>query len=202
MPFAELAGAGEELPRLSERWDLELARRELTQAEKELDVQYMQFVPTLDSVFQYGIDLNPPAGDPSAERTFWFAGLTLTVPLFDYRFYPEIGYHRAAARQARLELEDLSSQAESEWRQSVRLIREAEYFATTARTKARLADDTLKLARIAYASGATNALTVIDAQRTSQRAHVEAETRRLELELARLAHLRAVGRDATSLLGR
>lgn len=65
----------------------------------------------------------------------------------------------------------------------------------TAKRKAELADETLELAQTNYVNGTGSGLTVIDAQRSSQTAHVDLETRRFEMELAHLSHLLAQGKD-------
>ena len=202
VPFEGVSEKQDTTDATANRWDVEVAEKELRLAEKELKTQYMQFVPTLVAVFQYDYALTVPDTPLVVDRDSWFTGLTLTVPLFNYGFYPALGSKRESKRKARLELEDVKAEAETEYLHSLRMIREAEYFVGTAKTKTKLADDTLKLARIAYFNGNATALTVIDARRSSQNAHVDFETRRLELELARLAYLRAIGKDVTELFGR
>ena len=198
VPFAEDPTPSQ--PRsLSARWDLALARQALSLAQKEFNTEYMQFVPTLQAQFHYALNINTPDFGISDDQSRWFAGLVLQLPLFDFSFYPAIGLRRAAVLQAQHELEDIQAKAETEWKQTARMIYKAQYFLSVARTKTKLADDTFALARIAYTNGATNALTVIDAQRSSQSAHEDYQTRRLELELARLAYLRAIGQDVAQL---
>ena len=198
VPFWHLSPEEEEQPPVDSRWELQIARRKLSLEKKKLQAQYSRLAPELETFFQYDLNLIPPP-DASEDRSTWFAGLQLTVPLFDFKIFPEIRYFRATSLQAELELFDKRAKVETESRHAIRLIRQAEYYVETAKTKARLADITLELARIAYKNGTATALMVIDAQRSSQTAHVDYETRRLEWELGKLAYLRSIGQDAMLL---
>lgn len=198
MPEVPTSAAG--APYLSERWDLKVARGLVSIADKQLTFNYMEFVPTLSASWQYGYAVTQPSSLTGSDRDRWFAGFVMSVPLFDYTIYPKLQEQQASLRQANLLLEDRVATASVEVTQAIRGIEQAQYLVKTAEVKARLADDTLELSQTNYINGRGEALVVIDAQRSSRTAHVDLETRRFELELSRLAYLRAIGKDITALI--
>jgi outer membrane protein TolC len=187
-------------PALNERWDLKVAESTVSLADKQLTAQWMQFVPTLSASWQYAYALTTLDTPRAYDRGRWFAGLVLSVPLFDYTFYPGLQDQRAVLRQATLRLEQQQAAARTEVLQAQRAVEQAKHLVATAQTKARLADDTLELAQTNYINGQGSALTVIDAQRSSQTAHVDLETRRFDLELTKLGLFRAIGKDIMLLV--
>ena len=200
IPAPDIGPDREPAKALDGRWDLRVARKTVAVAKKNMTAEWMQFLPTLNASWQYDYALTTPDTPRETERVRWFAGFVLSAPLFDYAFYPEIQGQRAELKQVRLLLDDMEADARREFAQAGRAIVQAEYLALTARVKARLADDTLQLAQANYINGGGTAFDVIDAQRSSRSANVDLETRRFELELARLIYLRATGKDMMSLL--
>jgi len=182
------------------RWDLQIAHKSVLLADKLYSAEWMQFIPTLSASWQYGFAITEPDTLRDSDRSRWFAGLILTVPFFDYNFYPNLQKSRAALKQARIVLEEQKSVAEREYIQTKRMVAQAQDLVATAEMRAKLANDTLELSQVDYLSGEGSALTVIDAQRSNQIAQVDLETRRFELELAKVVYLRAIGRDVFEML--
>lgn len=185
---------------LSKRWDLKIARKRISRQGQRLELQRMQFVPSLSAFWQFDLAITTPDIPSDFDRTRWTAGALLTVPLFDYTFFPNLDIERAALEQTRFEMEETEAAARSELSQTRWSVAEARELVLTAEKKARLADETLELAQTNYVNGNGSALTVIDAGRSSQTAHVDLETRRLELELAGLANLQARGESIENIL--
>ncbi len=182
------------------RWDVRQAKKTLETSRKSTQSQWMQFVPTLNATWQWNYGALVPDSMEDTERSRWNLGLVLSVPLFDESFYPALRQKKLAEKQAKLRLDYLEDEATSALAQARRALTQSELLVASAKRKARLADETLSLAQANYVNGTGSALTVIDAQRGSQTAHVELETRRLDLELARLSKLQALGRDILSIL--
>ncbi|MFH1810609.1 MAG: TolC family protein [Pseudomonadota bacterium] len=185
---------------LAQRWDLRLSERSVDLAQQSLTIEWLSLVPSLDASVQLAhvVPAHDPLGD--AARNQWLAGLVLTVPLLDATVVPALQDRQLSVQQARLHLEDARASAATELSRVQRALVEAEQLVATARLKARLADDALELSQANYINGLGSALTVVDARRTSQTAHVELETRRFELELRRLAQARATGTDIAHAL--
>lgn len=187
-------------PFLSKRWDLKIAQKRISRQGQRLELQRMQFVPSLSAFWQFDLAVTTPDIPSDFDRTRWTAGALLTVPLFDYTFFPNLDIERAALEQTRFEMEETEAAARSELSQTRWSVAEARELVFTAEKKARLAGETLELAQTNYVNGTGSALTVIDAGRSSQTAHVDLETRRLELELAGLANLQARGESIENIL--
>jgi outer membrane protein TolC len=178
---------------LSRRWDLQIGRKTMSYNKKLLKLQKTQFVPSLSAFWQYDVAITTPEIPEDYDRTRWLLGAALKIPLFDYTFFPDLEIQRADLEQSRLNLETIEAEAREEITRSRWSLSQAGYLVATAEMKVALADETLELAQTNYVNGNGSALTVIDAQRSSQTAHVDLETRRFERELARLANLRARG---------
>ncbi len=190
-----LAGAKEH------RFDLKIAKRNLEVAEKQHLANYMQFVPTLGASWQWNYQLSDPAESNSGiERSRWYAGLVLSIPLFDYTTYGDLQQTRAATRSARLAQQETLDNAELEVRQTERNYREAVDRLRMSEEKADISEESLKLAETYYENGTVSSLDVVDARNTHQNNRIDLVLKRLEKQLTKLEFFKAMGKDLQSVV--
>ena len=184
---------------LQHRWDLKTAKKEILLADKQLFLNWMKFAPTLNMSMQYNYDITP-LNSSVADRDEWFAGLVFSMPIFDYISYSNLQFQKVNLKQEYLVFEEIYQTAKVEFAKVERAVKRTKYLIETAKVKVELADDTLTLSQANYINGTGSALAVVDAQRTSQTAHVDLETRLLELELAKIAYFKTIGKNIFEIL--
>ncbi|MBN2495252.1 MAG: TolC family protein [Deltaproteobacteria bacterium] len=184
---------------LEQREDLRLARVGLSLADEQLGQSWMSFLPSLYASWQLSYLITEPASLGSVDRSRWFIGLTLSVPIYDHTRYADLDEKRAALHRARLELEDAERQMRLELRQARRDYRLSLEQVACANRKVSLCRETLQLAESAYVHGTGSSLDVTDARRSLRDAEIDLHRRRLETQLALLALLRKAGTDLSTL---
>jgi outer membrane protein TolC len=113
---------------------------------------------------------------PTIPRTGYQMMLVLTLPLYDGGLrYGQARERDALAAEARLGFEGQVRQARSDVRAAFEAVRRADMALTASRDAARLANQALALANLAYSAGATSDLEVIDAERAARDAETQAE---------------------------
>ncbi len=181
------------------RYDLRMARLNLEVTQRQYLASYMQFVPTLSASWQFGYQItDPPANQANLDRSRWFAGLVLSVPLFDYNIYGSLQQSRAAKNVAQLAEQAAMDNAELEVRQLRRGYDEALDMVRSSQRQAEIAEESMRLAETYYENGRGTSLDVVDARRSSQSAQVNLVIKRLEAQLSKLNLLRATGLDMRS----
>lgn len=148
----------------------ELKRRA---AERVTHHDYTDYLPylvgTAEPFYQ-----NPPT--PTIPSSGYQLMLVLTLPLYDGGLrYGQARERDALAEEARLGFEGQVRQARSDVRAAFESLRRADSALTASRDAARLANQALDLANLAYTAGATSDLEVIDAERAARDAETQAE---------------------------
>lgn len=199
IPPPEAAGSTLTDLAVRSREDLKLLQSRVRLADERLTTTKMSFLPSIDFVWQLNQQVSDPGAFASPDKQRWFAGLTLSVPLYDYTRYADLDRDRAGHRRAVLEEQDANAQAALEVRGAERSWKEATTLADSARQSAELAQETLRLVESAYANGTGTSLEVSDARRTSRQALTNLAARELDVQLALLELLRTVGTDMRTL---
>jgi outer membrane protein TolC len=153
---------------------------------------WADYLPQVNGLFQPFFQSPPTSSTPSSG----FVGqLVLTWPLYDGSLrYGQAHERAAAALQASAQLEGLLRQARSEVRAAFEQVRDAEAAAESAKQAARDALEAFQLADTAWRGGVSNNLEVIDAERRSRDAQVQAVLAEDAARQVRLDLLVAAGR--------
>ncbi len=178
------------------RPDLKVARRGMELARKQNLANWMQFVPTLNASWQYAYQItDPPASQVNIDRSRWFAGLVLNVPLFDFSFFPSLGQSRSTKRKSNYNAQLAEDNARTEIRQTMRDYEKSVLLVRTARRKIGIAEESLRLSEDDFETGTGSSLSVSDSRRSLQAAQVDGAVKKLEARLAHLKLLRVMGED-------
>jgi outer membrane protein TolC len=182
----------EALEGVEQRADLRAQRARLAAAQHVVRDDWTDYSPYLTGVFQPFYQNPPGLVQP---LTGWQAQLILNVPLYDGGLRYGQADERAARRDtARVQLEGALRQARSEVRAAFDAVVHADAALGSARHAADLAHQAFDLADLAYKSGATTNLEVIDAERRSRDAETAAVVAEDAARQARLDLLAASGR--------
>jgi outer membrane protein TolC len=186
-PLARALGEAEE-----RRRDVQALKQRLRAARHSESLNYADYLPYLVALFVPFYQDPPTLSTP---LTGWQAQLALTLPLYDGGLRYGLADERAAAtRAAEANLEGVLRQARSEVRTAFDAALRAESGLNAARRAARLADEALALATVAYHAGATSNLEVIDAERRARDAAIQVAMAEDTLRQAKLDLLAASGR--------
>jgi outer membrane protein TolC len=170
----------------SRRQDVRAARQRALVAEKLKKDSWTDYMPLLSGqiqpFYQHPATLTQP-------ETGWQAMLLLTLPLLEGGI--RVGQLRerdAILAQARAQYDGLLRQTRSDLRVAAEEIRRADETMRSARAAAELAHQALDLANLAYSTGATTNIEVIDAERRARDADsavviVEDNVRQARLDL-------------------
>ncbi len=184
---------------MDQREDLKLKRALVRVSDESLTLAWMSFVPTLNATWQLNQQITDVSQFSDEDKSRWFIGLTLSVPLYDNTRYADLDLARADLKRKQLEAEDAERQATLQVQQAWVDWHKALKVAATAEEKASLAAETQKLAEVAYANGSGSSLEVTDARRVSQQAELDLQVKRFDAQLALLGLLRVTGFDMTRL---
>ena len=185
---------------VGERWELKVLNKQTELLKSQLKSGYMPFVPSLDGFFNYDVDILGNDAIPGYDRDSWRLGLTLTVPIFDYTFFPGLAQSKAGIRQAELQVEQMELEGAIAIAEAARNVGKLGHMVAAQQVKAVLADDLLDLAEADYANGTGLAIEVTDARRTALSAHVDLATATWEYELGVLNLNREMGVDIKKAL--
>lgn len=174
------------------RADITADRDRLEIARRTSRDSWVDYLPSLNAIAQPFYQ-NPPTF--TQPQTGWQAQLVMQLPLYDggYRY----GVHderRALEAEARTRLEGALREAKSEVRVAFESMRRADEALVAAREAARLAKESLDLSQLAYQTGATSNLEVVDAERRFNEASTGAAVAEDASRQARLDLLAACGR--------
>jgi outer membrane protein TolC len=165
---------------LGQRLDLRQAALAVDIADKRIDLQVGALLPKAFAFFNYGWEKpSSKSFGGSDGDTYWNAGMSIDVPLFDgFSGLGKIRKGYAELRQARWAHENLRQQIAVEVRQAVSGLRNATEFVDSQSENVRQAEETLRLVKIGFDVGSNTQLDVLDVQTA--------------LTAARLNHLQAV----------
>ncbi len=185
---------------MTQRFDLRAAKKSLSLSDKQRKESYMQFVPSLNASWQLSYQISDPAQD-GTDRSRWFAGLVLSVPLFDFNFYPQIDQSKISKRQAEISLQQTEDNAQLEVRQARRNYEQALELVRSGTSKTSIVEESLELAETYYKQGSGSSLDVSDARKTLQNAQVNLAIKKLDVQLSYLYLMRVTGEDLKNTFG-
>jgi outer membrane protein TolC len=185
---------------LKHRQDLAAGRASVVLADRQFGTSWAGFLPTFDMAWQGNYQFTEPSSLGSTDRSRWNLVFNLNVPIFQYFNIGALRDAKAAARIARLKLEDQRQAAGQEVRQARRDHEAAVASARLAEQQAELAREAMDLAQTAFEAGAGSSLEVTDARRTVTAAEVNRMTRLLQVQISRLVLHRALGTDVRDLV--
>jgi len=174
------------------RLDVKAARVREDAARKSAQTDWLDYLPLVNAVFQPFFQA--PA-TPTIPNLGWQAQLVLTLPIYEGGLrYGQAHERGAVASQAQAQLEAALRQAKSDVRSAFEEVRHADQAARSAKQAASDAAEALQLANVAYRSGVSTNLEVIDAERRSRDALVQSALADDAARQARLDLLVASGR--------
>jgi outer membrane protein TolC len=180
------------LAEVRHRPDLAALARDLALAEAELRDGWVEYMPTLGVTAQSFVQ--NPATSTLPSRG-WQAQLALVVPLFDGAARPALqNDRRGRVVQARAALSEALLDAESEIRASATALAHRQEALNEVEASARLAEESLLLARTAFSEGVGTQVDLIDGERSARDAATAVAVATHDRDRARLALLLATGR--------
>jgi len=148
------------------RTDILLLRQEETAADRSLNMSWTEYLPNITVVG------SPYYNEPSSLTTFktgWQVQALLSWYLYDGGArYGRTHEREALLSQARINLDTTLRQANSDVRAAIDNVERTAAAVERQRNSARLAEDAMRLADIAYHAGASTNLELIDAQRRAR----------------------------------
>ena len=191
-PLPSLPNLSTALGEADKRVDV-IAQRERTEsARKAVRDSYTDYLPVLSAVGQPFYQNPATLTQPT---TGWQAQLVLSIPLYDGGNRYGLKEERDALHaQQKTRLDAALRQARSEVRIAFESMQHADEALEQAREAAKLSIEALELAQLAYKSGATSNLEVIDAESRSRQAATAAVVAEDASRQARLELLAACGR--------
>jgi outer membrane protein TolC len=174
------------------RADVVVERERTRVASHAVRDSWEDYLPLLSAIAQPFYQ-NPPSY--SQPLTGWQAQLVLSIPLFDGGLRSGVADERRAVEaEARTRLEGALRQARSDVRVAFEDLRRADEALVAAREAVVLSHDALDLAQLAYRSGATSNIEVVDAERRVHQAENDNAIAEDASRQARLDLLAAAGR--------
>jgi outer membrane protein TolC len=174
------------------RTDVQTAHARLHAAQHGVDDNWTDYSPYLSGTFL------PFYQDPATityPTTGWQAELILTIPFYDGGLRYGQEKERGVARdEAQVQLDATLRQARSDVRTAFDELKRADASLAAARDAAKLAEQGLSLANIAYRAGASTNIEVIDAERTARDAETAVAVAEDGAREARVDLLAATGR--------
>jgi outer membrane protein len=161
-------------------------------AQRVVRDSWSDYMPYLTGTFQPFFQ-NPAT--LTLPQTGWQAQLILTLPLYDGGLrYGQKDERAAIVADTRARLDASLRQARADVRASFESVLRADEALVSARNAARLSDEALALATLAYKAGATTNIEVIDAERRARDAQTAAVVAEDNARQARVDLLAATGR--------
>ncbi len=175
----------------SVRLDVKAAEVRKDSAAASTRVDWMDYLPLLNVVFQPTVQDPPTRTQPA---TGWQLGVVLQLPIYEGGLrYGQAKERRANARSTEAQFEGVLRQAKSEVRAAFNQVTHADSALKAAKDSAKQAGEALELATVAYRAGATTNLEVIDAERRARDAELVAVLAEDNARQARLDFLVASG---------
>lgn len=176
----------------AKRTDLRVERERVAVAGKAIRDTWTDYMPVLSAVAQPFYQ-NPPTF--TIPQTGWQAQLVLSLPLYDGGLRYGLQDERHAVQEAaRARVENVLRTVRADVRLGFESMRRSDEALVDSREAARLAHEALDLAQLAYRSGATSNIEVVDAERRAQDADIAAAIAEDASRQARLDLLTACGR--------
>jgi outer membrane protein len=175
---------------LLERPDVRLFTAQVSAADRVVHDTWKSWLPTAS--FAFTPQYVTPAGFFEPAKT-WRALFQLQVPIYDGTLGATRRLRIADRETARLRLEAVTADARSERRFAQESVTRNEAIVAASRLAAESAQEALRITEVAYKSGATTNIEVVQAQQTARNAELQWALAEDELRRARLALLVALG---------
>lgn len=191
-PLPNLPNLPTALGEADKRVDVVAQRDRTESARKAVRDSYTDYLPVLSAIGQPFYQNPATLTQPT---TGWQAQLVLSIPLYDGGNRYGLKEERDALyAQQKTKVDAALRQARSEVRLAFESMQHADEALVQARDASKLATEALELAQLAYRSGATSNLEVIDAESRSRQAATAAVVAEDAARQARLELLAACGR--------
>lgn len=191
-PAFDLPPAIEPAAAAAERTDVRLMLSRTAAAERVVADAWKDRLPEITALV--APQLLHPTGLFAPARS-WTAALLFSVPIFDAGARSAMAAERRAQLTAvRAEQAEVERQARSEIRSAQDAVRATDRALTSARAAAAQAEEVLSITDLAFRTGATTNIEVIDAQRRARDADTTAAIAEDALRRARLELLVSLGR--------
>lgn len=177
---------------LSTRTDVQLVNAQVAAAERVARNAWKEYLPAVLGVV--APQILTPSGLFAPTRS-WSASLVFSMPLFDSGQRRGLSRERQALLEiAQAERGALERQATSEIRTALEAVRSSERALVSARAAAQQAEEVVQITDVAFRTGATTNIEVIDAQRRARDAETQAAIAEDAVRRAKLDLLVAIGR--------
>jgi outer membrane protein TolC len=180
------------LAELKERADLAALGGDVRLSQQAVDDGWLDYAPTVGLTAQPYLQTPSTATQPARG---WQAQLALTVPLFDGGLRGASQRdRRAQLAEARAALDEALLQAGAELRATAGELGHREQALADVEASARLADESLQLARTAFREGVGTQVDLIEAERSARDAATAVAVATFDRDRTRLVFLLATGR--------
>jgi outer membrane protein TolC len=172
-----------------QRSDVRAAKLNVDVSERSTESVKYANAPTLDVVSDFSYTTDPR----SARPVLWSIGAVLTVPIYDGgRLGSEREVNAANANVARLQLTDATRRARLEAVQAQRAIDVAQSNFGISRQARDIAEESSRLARIAFVHGTGTSFDLVESARRQRLAEIDVTIKEFEVVRARIAALLAL----------
>lgn len=172
-----------------QRSDVRAAKLNVDVSERAAEGVKLGNAPTLDVVSDFSYTTDPR----SARPVLWSIGAVLTVPIYDGgRLGSERDINVASATIARQQLTDATRRARLEAVQAQRSIEVAESTFVVSRQARDIAEESSRLARIAFVHGTGTSFDLVESARRQRLAEIDVTIKEFEVVRARIAALLAL----------
>ncbi|RPH69068.1 MAG: TolC family protein, partial [Myxococcaceae bacterium] len=180
------------------RADILLFRQQETAADRSLNMSWTEYLPNI--TVSGGPFFNEPSSSLSALKTGWQIQAVLTWFIYDGGArYGRTHEREALLEQSRIQLDLTLRQSNSDVRAALDNVERTTAAVERQRNSAKLAEDAMRLADIAYRAGASTNLELIDAQRRARDAETLANIAEDNQRQAYIDLLAASGRFPAQL---
>lgn len=173
----------------AQRSDVRAARVNAEVTERNVSSVSYGLAPTVDLVSDISYTTTPNSPRPVQ----WSVGAVLTIPIYDSgRLTAERSVNDATAEVARQQLTESARVARLEAMQAVRSIQVAEADFVVSRQARDIAEESARLARIAFVHGTGTSFDLVDSARRQRLAEIDVTLKEFEVVRARITALLAL----------
>jgi len=172
-----------------QRSDVRAAKLNVEVSERTAESSNLGVAPTVDLVSDFSYTTDPR----SARPVLWSIGAVLTIPIYDGgRLGAERNVNVANASVARQQLTEATRRARLEAVQSQRAVEVAEANFGISRQARSIAEESARLARIAFLHGTGTSFDLDESARRQRQAEIDVTIKEFEVVRARIAALLAL----------
>lgn len=173
----------------AQRSDVRAARLNVQVSERSVSSHGLGNAPTLDFVSDLGYTSNPN----NARPVQWSIGAVLTIPIFDGgRLAAQRNENHAVAEVARQQFIDTTRRAQLEATQAQRSVQVAEQNFVISRQARDIAEESARLARIAFVHGTGTSFDLVESARRQRLSEIDVTIKEFEVVRAKITALLAL----------